>query len=174
MLINLRQSTPEDARELAACVDSVARERRWLGNVFGFKIDETRRFIQSLIDGGGIQLLALADESNVGWCDVTRQPFEGVRHVGRLGMGLLPKYRRQGMGKRLLQNVLKLSFEDGVLRVELEVFASNQAAIGLYEASGFVHEGRKRRTRILDGTEDDIIVMGLLRDEWRGNINSST
>ena len=56
------------------------------------------------------------------------------------------------------------------LRVELEVFASNVAAIRLYEQERFVTEGRKRRGRILDGADDDILVMGLLREEWPGMV----
>jgi RimJ/RimL family protein N-acetyltransferase len=46
------------------------------------------------------------------------------------------------------------------------VFASNVAAVRLYEKEGFRHEGQRRRGRILDGVEDDILVMGLLRQEW--------
>jgi len=71
-----------------------------------------------------------------------------MRHVGRLGMGILPAYRGQGLGRRLLREVLSRMFARGLLRVELEVFASNLPAIKLYEREGFVTEGRKRRARI--------------------------
>jgi len=46
-------------------------------------------------------------------------------------------------------------------RIELEVFASNTAAINLYEKWGFVVEGVKKKTRKLDGLYDDLIVMSL-------------
>jgi RimJ/RimL family protein N-acetyltransferase len=111
-------------------------------------------------------MLALDEAVVVGWCDVTPLPFEGLRHVGRLGMGLLPAYRGQGWGRRLLREILNCVFTNGLLRVELEVFASNIAAIRLYGQEHFVIEGRKRRARILDGVEDDVIVMGLLKEEW--------
>jgi RimJ/RimL family protein N-acetyltransferase len=97
---------------------------------------------------------------------VTVVPFEGIRHVGRLGMGILPAYRGQGLGRRLLREVLSRMFDCGMLRVELEVFSSNLPAIKLYERAGFVTEGRKRLARVLDGVEDDILVMGILRKEW--------
>jgi RimJ/RimL family protein N-acetyltransferase len=54
----------------------------------------------------------------------------------------------------------------GLLRIELEVFASNLPAIKLYEREGFVTEGRKRLARIMDDVEDDILVMGILRKDW--------
>ena len=49
-------------------------------------------------------------------------------------------------------------------RIELEVFASNERAVRLYQSEGFMLEGRKRRARILDGTEDDILIMALCRE----------
>ncbi|MFO1458390.1 MAG: GNAT family protein [Verrucomicrobiota bacterium] len=165
-MISTRFSTPEDADALSACIDAVSRERRYLGNTSGFSAEQTREFITSLSDSGGIQVVAVAEAQIVGWCDVTPIPFEGMRHVGRLGMGLLPPFRGKGLGRRLVREVLSQVFAVSLKRVELEVYASNKVAIGLYEREGFVMEGRKRLARILDGAEDDILIMGLLRDEW--------
>ena len=75
------------AKEVSACVDAVARERRFLGNVVGFTADDTRSFVASLAEKGGVQMVALDERVVIGWCDVTTVPFEGMRHVGRLGMG---------------------------------------------------------------------------------------
>src|SRR5262245_31698309 len=130
-MITLRPSTPDDAPGLCACVDAVARERRYLGNVRGFTVEETRSFLASFADSAGVQLVALAEAAVVGWCDVTPLPFEGMRHVGRLGMGLLPAYRGQGLGRQLLREVLRRVFAKDLLRVELEVFVSNVAAVRL-------------------------------------------
>ena len=165
-MITTRCSTPEDAEALASCVDAVARERRYLGNTSGFSAEQTRSFITSFRDSAGIQIVVLADAGIVGWCDVTPVPFEGMGHVGRLGMGLLPAFRGQGLGGRLVREALSQVFAQTLKRVELEVFASNKIAIRLYEREGFMIEGRKRGARFLDGAEDDILVMGCLRDEW--------
>jgi ribosomal protein S18 acetylase RimI-like enzyme len=95
----------------------------------------------------------------VGWVDVERVPWEGMRHVGRLGMGLLPAYRGRGLGGALLQAALRASAHAGVTRVELEVDASNERAVALYRAAGFREEGRKVDARELDGRTDDILIM---------------
>lgn len=165
-MITTRSSNPEDADAVAACIDAVSRERRYLGNTSGFSAEQTRAFIASLADSGGIQIVVVAEARIVGWCDVTPVPFEGMRHVGRLGMGLLPPFRGQGLGRRLVREVLSHVFAKNLSRVELEVYASNTIAIGLYEREGFVIEGRKRRARFLDGAWDDLLIMGCLRDEW--------
>lgn len=167
-MITTRCSTPEDADAVSACIDAVSRERRYLGNTSGFTAEQTRAFIASLAVSGGIQIVVVADARIVGWCDITPHPFEGMRHVGRLGMGLLPSFRGQGLGRRLVREALSQAFAKSLKRVELEVYASNQIAVGLYEREGFVMEGRKRRARFLDGAEDDVLVMGCLRDEWPG------
>lgn len=166
-MIEFRQSNPDDAAGLSHCVDVVARERRYLAAVCGFSEDETRTFIRNLEKNGGIQVLVLDESALVGWCDVVPLPFEGMGHVGRLGMGLLPAHRGQGLGKRLLRETLDRAFAKGLHRIELEVFASNLTALHLYAQAGFVTEGRKRCGRILDGNEEDIVIMGLLHGEYR-------
>lgn len=88
----------------------------------------------------------------------------GFEHAGNLGMGVLKSYRRQGLGYRLVRAAIDLVWDEGLTRVELEVFASNTAAISLYTKCGFEREGVKRRARYIDGKYDDIILMALLRE----------
>jgi ribosomal protein S18 acetylase RimI-like enzyme len=146
-----------------AVVDAVARERRYIGFVEGPSLESTREFVRSILGGAGVQLLAVnSNDLVVGWCDIVRNPQEGFRHAGRLGMGLLPEYRGQGLGRRLVTQAIGAAREAGIERIELEVFASNEPAVALYQALGFVAEGIKRRARKLDGRYDDNVFMALL------------
>lgn len=77
-------------------------------------------------------------------------------------MGVLKEYRGQGIGERLAQTALERARAIGLERVELDVYASNAAAIRLYEKLGFVVEGVHRRARKLDGQYDDLVSMALL------------
>ncbi len=56
-------------------------------------------------------------------------------HVNTIAVA--PAYRRQGLATRLLQHVLGEAGARGVRRATLEVRASNQAALKLYERLGF-------------------------------------
>src|SRR5882762_10285370 len=163
--VRILATREEYAESFNATVDYVARERRYIGFIEGPSLESTREFVRGILAGAGIQLLAVTPDSTVvGWCDVLRNPHEGFRHVGRLGMGLLPEYRRQGLGRQLVTKAVQAAREAGIERIELEVFASNEAAIGLYRALGFVTEGIKRRARKLDGTYEDNVLMALIGD----------
>ncbi len=148
--------------QFQAVIDSVSREREFLGTVEGFPLEQTRQFVESIRGGGGAQLVALSGGAVVGWCDIRRSPFEGFRHVGTLGVGLLPEWREQGLGRRLIKETIDAARANGVTRVELETFASNSRAIHVFEGLGFKTEGVKRRARVLDGQEDDLVCMALL------------
>ena len=54
----------------------------------------------------------------------------------------------------------------GLECIELDVFSTNTRAIALYEKSGFLHEGIKRKARFIDNEWSDRVMMGLLREEW--------
>jgi RimJ/RimL family protein N-acetyltransferase len=145
-------------------VDLVARERRYIALTQSPPAEMSRMFLRAIQDGGGVMFVALAgNDEVVGWCDITRLPHEGFGHGGRLGMGVLPGFRRQGLGERLARRTIEAAWQAGFTRVELEVFSANTPAIHLYEKLGFIHEGRKRGARILDGRTDDVVLMALTR-----------
>ena len=120
-----------------------------------------------LRESSPIQFVALERDEVVGWCDVTPIRREGFRHSGVLGMGLLVAFRRCGLGRRLLRATIDAAFAANLTRLELEVLASNEPAVSLYERTGFMHEGRKRSARMLDDRVDDILCMALVRPAER-------
>jgi ribosomal protein S18 acetylase RimI-like enzyme len=144
------------------CLDSVARERRYLAFVQAPPLESTREFVLSIIASDQTQFVALKDEDVVGWCDISLMWLEGFTHCGRLGIGVRKDYRRRGIGKRLIERTIARAKEKGLERIELEVFASNRPAIRFFERVGFVMEGVKRKARKIDGAYDDLIGMALL------------
>ena len=157
--VTIRRSAPADAEAFRSALDVVARERRWLGFLEAPSLEEVVLF---LTRSRPIQFLAERDSRVVGWCDITPRDREGFRHSGTLGMGILPGFRGMGIGKALLVHAVDAALDAGLTRIELEVFASNDTAIRLYTWAGFNEEGRKRRARILDGVEEDTLLMALL------------
>lgn len=87
----------------------------------------------------------------------TRRAFS---HVATLGMSVAETWRGQGVGGRLMTEAMAWAKNaEGIIRIELFVYASNQAAIRLYEKFGFAIEGRRRQA-VRQGEElvDDLIM----------------
>jgi ribosomal protein S18 acetylase RimI-like enzyme len=143
-------------------LDIVARERRYLAFLEAPPLEATRAFNLDMIEQGFPQLVVLSAGEVVGWCDVTPKPRPIYAHSGVLGMGLLPQFRRQGIGKRLILQALAAARAFGLQRVELTVRENNANAIALYKKVGFEIEGVQRNAILLDGTYENLILMAVL------------
>jgi ribosomal protein S18 acetylase RimI-like enzyme len=143
-------------------LDIVARERRYLAFFEAPPIETARAFVLENIKQGYPQFVAIVDREVVGWCDVTPKPHPIYAHAGVLGMGLLPQFRHQGIGTRLIRHALDAARAFGFSRVELAVRQNNENAIALYKKMGFVIEGFQRNAVKVDGAYENLILMGLL------------
>jgi RimJ/RimL family protein N-acetyltransferase len=73
-----------------------------------------------------------------------------------------------GLGTEALEALVDFAF--GSLRLErvaLSLYDYNPRARRSYEKAGFTLEGTLRRAHFRDGEYHDILVMSILRDEWR-------
>ena len=88
--------------------------------------------------------------------------------VARIGATILdPHLRGRGLGTeahRLLVSYLFVHFD--LARVEAFVAAGNLAARSVFRKLGFTEEGTLRRRFWAHGHRHDVVVYGLLQDEW--------
>ena len=144
-------------------LDIVARERRYLSFYEAPPLETTRAFVLDMISHGYPQFVAVSASGEVvGWCDVTPKSQPIYAHSGVLGMGLLPQFRHQGIGTRLIREALDAARAFGFSRVELAVRQNNENAIALYRKMGFAIEGFQRNAVKLDGEYENMVLMGLL------------
>ena len=68
----------------------------------------------------------------------------------------------QGIGSRLLKSIERWALAATIHRLELTVIAANERAIRAYERAGFVREGTKRDSLMIDGSYVDEIYMSKL------------
>ena len=76
-------------------------------------------------------------------------------HISTLAVH--PDHRRQGVGERLLLEMLDWAINKAIEMASLEVRESNRAAIGLYQKHGFIIEGR--RTGYYRDNNEDALMM---------------
>lgn len=72
-----------------------------------------------------------------------------------LNIAVHPDYRGKGYGKLLLNKMMSMAGEEGLIRATLEVNEFNEVAIRLYEGYGFKKAGR--RIKYYEGTDDALI-----------------
>jgi RimJ/RimL family protein N-acetyltransferase len=165
MTFEIVQISQAHAAGFQACLDAVAREKRYLAQTAAPPLERVQSFVRDSVLNNVAQYVALDGNTVVGWCDVFADWASAVAHCGTLGMGVLAAYRRRGIGTRLITTTLAHARRQGLARVELEVRVDNVAAIRLYERVGFAPEGRKRKRLRFDGLYFDALTMGLLLDE---------
>lgn len=76
-------------------------------------------------------------------------------------MMILKKYRGLGIGKCLLEQLLKWAeCNPYIEKISLGVFSTNESAIALYKKMGFVEEGRKINEIKLNDKQyiDDVLM----------------
>jgi len=151
----------EDLIPLNKVVDQVSRERRYLATTTGFPLDEHKIFLSYILENNIPQIIALKRNDIIGWCDIIPKPHEGLSHVGYLGMGVLKKFRGDGVGSQLLSLCLDRAKSSGFEKVEIEVFSDNIPAIRMYKKFGFLKEGLRVKSRKIDGGYQDILLLGL-------------
>jgi ribosomal protein S18 acetylase RimI-like enzyme len=164
MHITISQISFADARSFRNCLDTVAREKRYLAQIEAPSYEETEGFVRESVETDAVQFVALEGSTVVGWADIFPSWAHAVRHCGTLGMGVLQSYRGQGLGRRLLVACIQKAKTKGMTRIQLQVRADNDVAITLYESVGFRHEARMRHALCFDGVYYDAVQMSLLTD----------
>ena len=113
---------------------------------------------------GQFVLGAWRGERLVGAIGCERDRRRKGRHVGHIvGMMVRPRERRRGIGRALLQGLIGECRQiGGIEMLTLTVTAGNEAAVRLYETSGFVVYGNLRRAiRLENGQYHDKLHMVL-------------
>lgn len=73
-----------------------------------------------------------------------------------VSIGVKPQYREMGIARELLDICAEMAAGRGIASIYLEVRESNEAAIGLYEKTGFEKTGK--RPRFYRDPEEDALL----------------
>jgi RimJ/RimL family protein N-acetyltransferase len=85
----------------------------------------------------------------------------------QFGIGSADDHRK-GYGSQALGMLLRFIFaEINMFRVSAYVPEYNEAAVSLLKKFGFVEEARRRQALERDGRHWDLLVFGLLKDDWQ-------
>jgi ribosomal-protein-alanine N-acetyltransferase len=79
-----------------------------------------------------------------------------------LSIGVAPEWQRRGIGRRMVEGLVRASRRAEVARLFLEVAADNAAAIALYKSLGFKVAGRRKAYyQRAGGKSVDAVILAL-------------
>jgi RimJ/RimL family protein N-acetyltransferase len=115
---------------------------------------------------------------------------ESGRHVGNIKLGPVswvdrradygrligdPTARSKGYGSEAVRLILRYAFDIlNLHKVGASCLASNAAAIRSNEKSGLTREGVLREHRFVEGRYEDVLFLGITRDEYRARYAQGT
>ena len=102
-------------------------------------------------------LVAVCDDQVVGYVG-SQSVLDGA---DMMNIAVHPQYRKQGVAQKLILELICLLQDRGVKCLALEVRASNEPAICLYQKLGFIQIGR--RPGYYRHPKEDALI---LRKEW--------
>lgn len=124
-------------------------------------------FDRRAAEGRGSGNFALvADGQLIGHGGLYRR--DEIAHTAEMGIVIGERaYWGRGYGREAVRLLISYGFNLlNLRRIYLTVNGRNERAIRAYRAVGFVEEGRLRQHVWSNGDYDDLIYMGVLREEW--------
>jgi ribosomal protein S18 acetylase RimI-like enzyme len=161
---SVRPATPDDAAAISAVLEVIVSERVHSAIDRAWTVEEERAYLASLssrevvhvlIDGSvGIAGLQVLDR----WSP----SLDSMAHVGHVGTYILPTHRHRGFGHTLWSATAAFARAAGYRKLVIQVRGSNLAAQAFYRGLGFGECGRLARQVVIDGVEEDEILMELI------------
>ncbi|HEX6128606.1 MAG TPA: GNAT family protein [Candidatus Limnocylindria bacterium] len=157
----LRPARPTDSRGLARLFAAVRGEGRWLLTPPSAVSEPSEAFFigEMIRGGGGLALVAESDGEVIGNVLVSLERNAVSSHVGTLSIVIAKGWRDVGIGSDMVRSAQDWCREHGLEKLALAVFPDNERAIAVYERSGFVREGLRRRQYRVEGEFRDELLM---------------
>jgi ribosomal protein S18 acetylase RimI-like enzyme len=163
-LISIRVLNAADAAVFKAIrLHALQESSSAFGSSYEEEKDRTEEQWVQFVSPGANRNIIGAFENNllIGIVGVGRESGLKCTHAGFIRtMFVDPAYRDRGVGKALVSNAIeKARAMPGLDHLTLAVNATNEAAIRLYRAMGFVEYGRYPRALLVDGQFHDELLM---------------
>jgi GNAT superfamily N-acetyltransferase len=140
----IRSYIHQDAHELAEVINSVCADVKWMLTKSFIPTDEWLHAMSK--PECKKHLLLVVEENNkmIGWCRVFPKKCSALMRSAELGIGILAKYRNQGIGYSLIQYSFEWAQFQSLDQIDLSVSIKNKIALHLFEKVGF--EIRENKT----------------------------
>jgi len=158
----IRAAEPRDAEALIEHVNEVGAEQvHIMTEELRMTPAAETEMLRHLDQRRTLFLVGVADGRLVASADIQRGRESKNAHTASLGIALRKEVRGLGLGKAIMEDLLRWARAERIRKVTLAVFATNAPAIALYRDFGFVEEGRLKGQVVLNGASVDEVLMAL-------------
>lgn len=118
--------------------------------------------IQNSLDGNDLLLVAEEEKAIIGYLSAQRGVHNRIKHTAYIVTGIRKAFQGKGIGSELFKRLDLWAMKNAITRLELTVMCPNEMAKHLYEKNGFVIEGIKKNSMIVNGEYIDEFYMAKL------------
>lgn len=123
--------------------------------------DAIREWCQSIDLGRNFPLLAIVDQKIVGCATLHQQLGGWKRHIGRVSVLVLPRFRGRGLARAMVKEISGISRNLGLERLEAEFIGEQEAAIKMFAMLGFSNLARfEDYVKDMQAISHDYVLMG--------------
>jgi len=121
-----------------------------------------REWCQNIDLGRNFPLLAIADQKIIGCATLHQQLGGWKRHIGRVSVLVLPRFRGRGLARAMVKEISGISRNLGLERLEAEFIGEQEAAIKMFAMLGFSNLARfEDYVKDMQAISHDYVLMGL-------------
>lgn len=118
--------------------------------------------IEKSLDGSDLLLVAENDKDIIGYISAQRGGPNRIKHTAYIVVGIRKDFQGRGIGSKFFKKLDLWARENNITRLELTVMCTNKVAKHLYEKNGFVVEGVKKNSMVVNGEYIDEFYMAKL------------
>jgi L-amino acid N-acyltransferase YncA len=121
-----------------------------------------REWCQNIDLGRNLPLLATTKDKILGVATLHQQLGGWKRHIGRVSVLVHPQYRGRGLARALVTEIVDISRNSGLEKVEAEFIGGQEAAIHMFAMLGFSELLRlENYVKDMQAISHDYVMMGL-------------
>jgi ribosomal protein S18 acetylase RimI-like enzyme len=160
--VRIRRAVPDDAAAIVSVLATIVAERAHSAIDRAWTVEQERSYLESL-SPREVTHVAVNERSEIVGLQILDRwsSLESMAHVGQVGTFLLPARRGQGVGHQLWTATASFAREASYRKLAIQVRGTNVRAQAFYRSIGFRECGRLGRQVVIDGTEDDEVLMEL-------------
>ncbi|WP_199244299.1 GNAT family N-acetyltransferase [Pseudodesulfovibrio cashew] len=157
----MRDATEQDLPKIVAIYNTTVATRQSTADTEEVSVESKLPWFRNHVPGKRPILVHEEEGEVAAW--VSFESFYGrpaYNHTAEISIYIDPAYRRRGLGRRLLDEVMGMAPGLGIKTIVGYIFSHNEPSIRLFRSFGFEEWGRLPDIAEMDGKEYSLSILG--------------